>query len=62
MTNENEEIESPCVGVCTLDDSTGFCLGCYRTGDEIRNWWDKTNAEKKEILALVEARTAASFD
>jgi predicted Fe-S protein YdhL (DUF1289 family) len=61
MTNETE-IESPCIGVCALDESTGFCLGCYRSADEIKNWWDKSNAEKSAILEQLEIRTAQSFD
>ncbi|MGB2833290.1 MAG: DUF1289 domain-containing protein [Methylotenera sp.] len=56
------EIESPCVGVCTLDETTGFCLGCYRSADEIKNWWDKTNAEKIAVLKQLEVRVEQSFD
>ena len=63
MSKETEkEVESPCVGVCTLDEATGFCLGCYRTADEIKNWWDKTNPEKIAILKQLDARMADSFD
>ncbi|MEM7775593.1 MAG: DUF1289 domain-containing protein [Pseudomonadota bacterium] len=29
---------SPCTGVCRLDDATGWCLGCARTGEEIAEW------------------------
>lgn len=56
------EIESPCVGVCTLDETTGFCLGCNRSADEIKNWWDKTNAEKIAVLKQLEVRVEQSFD
>jgi predicted Fe-S protein YdhL (DUF1289 family) len=63
MTNETEqEIESPCIGVCAMDETTGYCLGCYRTIDEIKTWWDKTNAEKIALLQTLEARVAQSFD
>ncbi len=61
MSNE-KEIETPCVGVCTMDENTGFCLGCYRTADEIKNWWDKTNPEKIAIFKQLDARVADSFD
>jgi predicted Fe-S protein YdhL (DUF1289 family) len=61
MTNETE-IESPCIGVCSIDDTSGFCVGCYRTVDEIKNWWDKTNTEKSAILVQTEARMSDSFD
>jgi predicted Fe-S protein YdhL (DUF1289 family) len=33
-----KERHSPCVGTCRLDQQTGLCLGCARTGDEIANW------------------------
>lgn len=58
----DKEIETPCIGVCTMDEDTGFCLGCYRTADEIKNWWDKTNPEKIAILKQLDARMADSFD
>ena len=29
---------SPCINVCTLDDDTGWCLGCGRTMAEIGEW------------------------
>lgn len=35
---------SPCIGVCKLDDATGFCLGCARTSDEIAEWSGQTSA------------------
>ncbi|MEM8579941.1 MAG: DUF1289 domain-containing protein [Pseudomonadota bacterium] len=31
-------IASPCTGICKLDDTTGWCLGCGRTGDEMDGW------------------------
>ena len=31
-------LASPCVGVCRLDEATGWCLGCARTGDELAAW------------------------
>ena len=35
---------SPCVGLCKLDTATGLCLGCARSGDEIMEWRDQTDA------------------
>ena len=29
---------SPCIGVCRLDEASGLCLGCARTGAEIAGW------------------------
>jgi hypothetical protein len=34
--------DSPCIGVCLIDDETGTCVGCGRTIDEIINWPDPT--------------------
>ena len=50
------EIKSPCISVCVLDDSSDFCLGCYRTVEEIERWSEISNEEKKHLLALLEER------
>ena len=57
-----EQVQSPCVGVCSMDDSTGLCLGCYRTMDEIQQWWDLDNLHKQALVALVSAREAEQFN
>ncbi len=57
-----QEIESPCIGVCSIDDATGFCQGCYRTLDEIQQWWDMDNAAKAAVVKAAEEREAAVFD
>jgi predicted Fe-S protein YdhL (DUF1289 family) len=56
------EVQSPCIGVCSMDDSTGFCLGCYRTLDEIQQWWDLGNVQKQTVLALAQEREAQQFN
>jgi predicted Fe-S protein YdhL (DUF1289 family) len=62
--NTQNEIQSPCIGVCTVDDSTGMCLGCYRTVDEIKGWWDMNPKDQKNLLIALEKRQAeqVSFD
>ena len=52
----SEEIQSPCVGICAMSEETGYCLGCYRTIDEIRDWWDMSNAERKVTIEACEQR------
>ncbi|MEM7192526.1 MAG: DUF1289 domain-containing protein [Pseudomonadota bacterium] len=32
------QVLSPCVGVCAIDQPTGWCLGCGRTSEEIASW------------------------
>ena len=46
---------SPCVSICALD-ADGTCLGCFRTGDEITDWFIADDARKREILRNAEAR------
>jgi uncharacterized protein len=54
-------IASPCVGICELDDATGFCRGCARTMDEIVTWPDASRAQRLEILRAVSNRRRQGF-
>jgi len=56
-----QEIPSPCVGVCSIDESNGFCQGCFRTLEEIQQWWDLDNAAKADVIKLANARESAVF-
>jgi len=47
---------SPCIAICRLDRSTGWCEGCYRTAEEIAGWLAKSEAERHAILGRVEER------
>ena len=52
---------SPCISVCQMDAATGYCIGCTRTIDEIRDWIISTPDERHRILArIAERRTKAS--
>jgi len=46
---------SPCVKVCEVDDG-GFCKGCKRTLDEIRNWMVMSDYEQNMLLAELKWR------
>jgi uncharacterized protein len=59
---KDTEIPSPCIGVCSMDDSTGYCLGCYRTMDEIQQWWDLDNTQKQAVVDSASAREAQQFN
>jgi uncharacterized protein len=52
---------SPCIGICRMDERTGWCEGCVRTIDEIIAWGRASHDEKRRIWALLPARRAA-FD
>ena len=47
---------SPCISVCAIDEKTGWCLGCARTIDEIRDWLIMTPEQKQELLAVLNER------
>lgn len=51
---------SPCISVCQLDDRTGWCLGCYRTIDEIRDWIIMPPEERQCVLERLDERRAAA--
>jgi predicted Fe-S protein YdhL (DUF1289 family) len=51
-----QRVESPCVGVCRLDDDGYLCVGCYRTRDEIASWARSENAVKRAVLERAKAR------
>jgi len=49
---------SPCVGVCTLDPETHFCIGCARSIEEIADWPRLGAEEKRRVIALLQSRQA----
>lgn len=51
-----ESVESPCVGVCTLDAS-GLCVGCRRSAAEIGRWLAMSPRERREIMDALPQRS-----
>ena len=47
-------IKSPCIQQGTL--LKGVCIGCYRTQDEIREWFIADDDRKTQILKDIECR------
>lgn len=65
LENSNEDIvQSPCVGVCAVSEATGLCEGCYRTLDEIRDWWNMESTEQRQVIEKLQQRQLelANFD
>jgi hypothetical protein len=54
-----DDVPSPCVNVCRMNDATGLCAGCLRTLDEIACWSGYTREEKLAVRARAEARKDA---
>ncbi|MPW05925.1 DUF1289 domain-containing protein [Paraburkholderia sp. CNPSo 3155] len=51
-------VPSPCINVCRMDASTGWCEGCLRTIDEIARWSTFDGDEKRAVWDAIEARHA----
>ncbi|MEM6373703.1 MAG: DUF1289 domain-containing protein [Pseudomonadota bacterium] len=49
-------IASPCTGVCKLDDATGWCLGCARSGDEMDGWRTSSEAGRQKVWDQIPVR------
>jgi len=48
-------VPSPCIKVCEMDDR-GFCKGCKRTIDEVRNWMLMSDYEQEMLIAQLKWR------
>ncbi len=59
---EEPVVESPCINVCQMNETTGFCHGCYRTNAEIQGWWDMGFEQKSDVIKKTWARQEAMFD
>jgi len=46
------------VGICQIDDATGWCRGCARTLEEIAAWSSLTEAERARVVQALPARQA----
>ena len=51
-------VASPCINVCRMNESTGWCEGCHRTLDEIAFWSVLDESDKQAVWALLPARRA----
>ena len=48
LVKSTSKVESPCIKVCVIEE--GYCIGCGRTQDEIREWFYANDDRKLEIL------------
>lgn len=49
-------VPSPCIDVCRMDETTGWCIGCARTLDEIAAWSTLDDMAKHKVWKLLPAR------
>jgi predicted Fe-S protein YdhL (DUF1289 family) len=52
------EVASPCVSICEMSPHNGFCVGCYRTLDEIAAWSVLEPEARRAIVDALPARRA----
>ena len=55
MNDATPPVKSPCIEVCSLNGED-VCIGCYRTANEIIEWFSAPNERKREILAAIDQR------
>lgn len=58
---QQQEVPSPCIGVCSIDEASGYCAGCYRTVDEIKAWLDMSVQSQLALVNELEQRQAQSI-
>ncbi len=55
MSDATQPVKSPCIEVCSLNHED-VCIGCYRTANEIIEWFSASDERKREILAAIGQR------
>jgi uncharacterized protein len=56
MSEQMSPVPSPCISVCRMDRSSGWCEGCLRTIDEIAVWSVLDENEKRAVWDLLPQR------
>ncbi|MFZ6774004.1 DUF1289 domain-containing protein [Undibacterium sp. SXout7W] len=56
VEQQGETVPSPCINICRMDEQKRFCLGCFRSIDEIICWSKADNATKLTIWREVQQR------
>lgn len=61
-TSDDHELRvaSPCVGVCVIDESTGYCQGCRRTLSEVAAWPSYSLSQRREVMNRLPGRSLAT--
>ena len=54
------EVGSPCISVCVMDARLGYCIGCFRTLDEIADWINLDTAARLAVWDAIAKRRRAA--
>ena len=49
-------IETPCIGTCSIEPTSGSCVGCGRTLAEIAAWSRLAPDERRRIMRRLAGR------
>ncbi len=52
----DKTVDSPCIKICTYDEEEEFCIECYRTKQELQDWWIMTREQKLEVFKKLKER------
>lgn len=52
-------MESPCIKICKIDETTGLCEGCLRSRREIAIWSSISDTERRRIMGELKVRRRA---
>lgn len=47
---KRQEIQSPCVKLCSIHPVEGICVGCLRTMEEIGGWSGFTPEHRRQLM------------
>jgi predicted Fe-S protein YdhL (DUF1289 family) len=50
------EIETPCKNICMLDLQGQYCMGCYRTRQEVGDWMSLSDDQRASVMDQLAAR------
>ena len=48
---------SPCVSICSMDDTDTYCVGCNRTREEIGSWLNYSEERRENLIEELKTRT-----
>lgn len=51
------EVSSPCINICRMDEQNRYCVGCFRSLEEIKRWSTMSEDERLAVMAQLESRT-----
>ncbi len=60
LARTQRPVGSPCIDVCRLDPSSGYCEGCLRNRDEIKAWKSMSDPDRLALLVRLTARSGDS--